>query len=120
LARLPPRRTKRLPKRGRFSFDLQGNNMLLFPHTDDGDSSYGFSSEEQPMLLLDSNSTQSTIVAPIILKGNDKKEAAASPENEISLTICPTATLRLVRIAWFASVSFFSAFSGTLRLLAPL
>lgn len=121
LARLPIRRTKRLSKRGRFSIDLQGNNMMLFPHDDYSPSSYGISSEDQPMLLLDSNTTRSTIVAPIILRGNDKKQAPGiSPENEISLTIGPTATLRLIRVAWFASVSFFAAFSHTLRLLAPL
>jgi hypothetical protein len=122
LARLPPRHPKRLSKRGRFSIDLQGNNMILFPNTDESDGSYGLSSEDEPILLLDSKSTRSTstIVAPIILKGNDIKQAAAPPEHEISLAICPTAAFRLVRIAWFASVSFSAAFSGTLRLLAPL
>jgi len=53
---------------------------------------------------------------PLDIAGNFFEDQS----DEVSLTIGPTSAIRLAKIALAVSGTFFGAFMGTLRLLAPL
>lgn len=126
------RNNRRSLKKGRVSIDLKGNTMLLFPYSESDEDMFEIQSGDEPLSLEDSSpTTTGTTVTTTrshriksMLKGhqshNKGPSSTESTGNEISLTLSPLAALRLAKISWLASVSFFTAFSHTLRLLAPL